>query len=107
MPRAIKFGIPGGAIFERRGKVTKLIELNYKKIDSDFVLKPPPQGYDYPVSNMDLKPTAKPNKRVNTKEPPTLFNQNAPTPKNPVPPKSDATPHVHMDVKISHTITFS
>ena len=25
VPRAIKFGIPGGAIFERRSKVTKLI----------------------------------------------------------------------------------
>ena len=31
VPRAIKFGIPEGAIFERRGTVTKLIELNYEK----------------------------------------------------------------------------
>ena len=30
---AYKFGIPGGAIFQRKGNVTKLIELNHKIIN--------------------------------------------------------------------------
>jgi hypothetical protein len=29
---AYKFGIPGGAIFKRKGNVTKLIEINHKRI---------------------------------------------------------------------------
>ena len=28
-----KFGIPGGAIFQRKGNVTKLIEINHKPIN--------------------------------------------------------------------------
>ena len=30
---AYKFGIPGGAIFQRKGNVTKLIEINHKRIN--------------------------------------------------------------------------
>ena len=29
---AYRFGIPGGAIFKRKGNVTKLIEINHKRI---------------------------------------------------------------------------
>ena len=29
---AYKFGIPGGAIFKRKGNITKLIEINHKRI---------------------------------------------------------------------------
>ena len=72
IPRAIKCGIPGGAIFESRGTLTKLIGLHYKKIDSE---KPPLKEYDNPVSDIDLKSPAKPNRSIDSKEPPTLLNQ--------------------------------
>ena len=64
------------------------------------MLKPPPKGYDNPVSDMDLKPPTKPNSSIRIPKTPTLLYQKSPAQKSPPPPQFNTTPQANMDRKL-------